>query len=282
MMQAALDVCADARDFVDSRIGCEVGLDYRIVRHLASGGMANVFLAEHTQHGGRAAVKFIDARSGAPISLLQHEARVLARLRHPNVVRPLELGRTRAGSHYLLLEYVRGIDLAEWLTLARPTRARARWLEVLKNLAAAIDYLHVSGFVHADIKPSNVMFDPNAGDKVTLIDFGLAFERLHASSLMAGHGTPGYMAPEQVSSGACGPASDRYALAVVAYELLTGVALAPQSSGAQRVGAARSRFDLSGLQNAYAALVPVFKRALHDDPDARFDSARAFVAALAS
>lgn len=300
-MQAAREVVdrdVRAHRVDDSRWRCDVGLNHRVIRHLASGGEANVYLAEHIRLGTYAAVKFTETRT----TWLQYEAYLLGRVRHPNVARALEYGRMVDGSEYLLLEYARGIDLAEWITRAPGVLSRPRALQMLSQVADAVDHIHDCGIVHGDIKPGNVMFDPNrsapsrqhaqthhdahhVADTVKLIDFGLAFDVKHGNQRVAGTGTPGYMAPEQERGEACGPAIDRFAFALLAYEVLSGAALQPQMSQVsyevtvqpEQPSTTYVRPQLPGLNPEMAA---VFEKALHEDPAQRYASAHEFVAQL--
>lgn len=212
-----------------------------------------------------------------------HEATVLSRLSHPNVVRFVEGGRTFDGIDYLILEYLQGIDLDDWTQHSKTLLSNLELLEVVRQLASAIDYLHAHDIVHSDIKPANVMFDRGATPSIKLVDFGLAFARRDWSPRRSSAGTPGYMAPEQLRGERCGPAIDRFALAALSFELLTGRALQPWATLSRlRVRACARRNPLEPRELISPALQDVFARALHDSPDARFPSAAAFVEALAS
>jgi serine/threonine protein kinase len=269
--------------WVESRSGTSVGLSHRIVRLLASGGMGHVFLAEHVATGSYAAAKFMSPESEIPEELLVHEASVLKRLSHPHIVGVFESGRTFDGDKYLLLEYVRGIDLDEWMQRTHTPLARAAVLSLVGQLASAIDHVHAHDLVHGDIKPANVMFEPTANDSVKLVDFGLAFDRRDARYRRGSAGTPGYMAPEQLRGEPCGPAIDRFALAALSFELLTGRALQPWATLSRVRARARARsFPLDKRDQLSPALQSVFARGLDDQPEARFESAGAFVAALAN
>jgi serine/threonine protein kinase len=283
-MHPEVNACDDpshTRRCPQSRIGEYVGLNYRIVRHLASGGMAEVYLAEHASDDRAAAVKFMAFDGGASINLLRHEAAILAQLRHPNIQRFIEHGHAGHAGEYLLTEYIRGVDLDDWLLCPGALVSPARTLALLQQLSAALDHLHAQGIVHGDLKPANVMVDPNAGDTVTLIDFGLAFDSSRPSLRPAGVGTPGYMAPEQLRGGSCGPAIDRYALGAVGFELLTGQPLQPDAPSWYPGQSARV-YTRRSLERSLSCrrLNAVFARALHVEPAERYASATEFVAAL--
>jgi len=267
--------------WLHQRLGSDVGFDHRVVRHLASGGMAHVFLAEHQKDGAYAAVKFSDPTCHVARALLRHEATILTRVQHAHIVKLLEAGRSRDGSEYLLLEYLHGLDLEEWLRRTSSPMTPERLLHVLAQLGSAIDHLHARNIVHGDIKPANVMFNANGGDRITLVDFGLAFDRCCTQLNLGSTGTPGYMSPEQLRGEYCGPAVDRFAFAAVAYELFTGQPLRPgpaDESGPKRAAQALP-FTLN--RGAGDALTEVFLRGLNEQPEARFNTAAEFVTALA-
>ena len=264
-----------------ARIGTSVGHDYRLVRQLASGGMSEVYLAEHVRTGAYAAVKLHAMRGPARVGLLAHEAALLSRVQHPNVVRALDRGRLRDGTEYLVLEQVTGIDLADYLSHCGklpPPRA----LHVLRQLASAVDHLHGVGIVHSDIKPANLMLDTHRGDLLKLIDFGVAFDLETERERRGSAGTPGYMAPEQLRGEACSPSTDRYAVAAVGHELITGRARQGVSPLKCKRGKGRApgAVDLPGARCAVPGFGIIFERALHEDPSLRFSTALAFVNAL--
>lgn len=251
------------------RAGSTVAYCYRVIRELAPGGMSQLYLVEHLPSGSYAALK-VAVRSSCQV--LAREYLLLQRAAHSNVVRVFEHGRLFDGRQYLVLELLPGADLAAWLdTYNRLEPQHA--LSVLWQLSTAVDHLHELGIVHSDIKPSNIML--NVHDRrVTLIDFGVAFDFESERAQRGSSGTRGYIAPEQARGRGCGPASDRYAVAAVAQELL---GLRPSSSNTPKRRVARSRAAWS----KQAALSAVFRRALHPTPSARYASARNFVSALA-
>ena len=267
--------------WLQSRVGSYVGLSHRVVRHLASGGMAHVFLAEREPCGSYAAVKLSDQPRGVPDLLLREEAVMLAGVHHPNIVELIEHSKTHDGLDYLLLGYARGVEVDEWLRYSGPTITRARLFNVLWQLAAALDYLHANGIVHGDLKPGNVMVDAFARDRVTLVDFGLAFREGCSRERHGSYGTPGYMAPEQLAGAVCGPAIDRFALAALALELLSARGLLTRARLRQLSRQGKSHVDAIPYLT-HEGLRQVFARGLSADPAERFASARELIGALES
>ena len=263
-------------------IGRRVG-EHRILRHLASGGMGHVFLAEHVTTRERAAVKVLPTpHMLASVVRFAEEARLLSELAHPHIVRLLDRGEWEDGTPYLTMERVAGTDLESWL-IDNGALSPARVLRILRQVAAALDHLHARGIIHRDIKPANIMLDADGGDAVKLIDFGIAV-REQGLALMAPRvvGTPAYMAPEQASGAHGSRASDLYALGALALELLTGSPPYTYPS-IQRVIAAVS-VEPPAMPSSRGVFISgldaFFARALARDPRRRFRSANELVDAL--
>src|SRR5438876_4180689 len=184
--------------------------------------MGLVYRAYHAQLERTGAVKVMQAMTPDPdtVARFRHEAQAIAKLRHPNIVDVYDFGEFQ-GTPYMIVEYIPGGSLAAKMNHGRPDQHSA--LRYLRGIAAGLDYAHGHGVVHRDVKPANVLL--TADDTPVLADFGLA-KLLQGSSLksMTGvtTGTPAYMAPEQVTGSQVGPAADRYSLATMAYEMLTG------------------------------------------------------------
>ena len=196
---------------------------YEVQDFIGQGAMGLVFRAYHSQLERTGAVKVMQAITPDPdtVARFRHEAQAIARLRHPNIVDVYDFGEFQ-GTPYMVVEFVPGGSLAEKMAAGR--LGRQVTLRYLRGIAAGLDYAHGHGVVHRDVKPANVLL--GADDTPVLADFGLA-KLIQGSSLksMTGltTGTPAYMAPEQVTGGQVGPAADLYALATIAYEMLTGV-----------------------------------------------------------
>lgn len=196
---------------------------YEVQDFIGQGAMGLVYRAYHSQLERTGAVKVMQAIAPDPdtTARFKHEAQAIAQLRHPNIVNVYDFGEYQ-GTPYMIVELVPGGSLAGRMSDGQLDQATA--LKYLRGIASGLDYAHGKGIVHRDVKPANVLLD--ADDAPVLADFGLA-KLLQGSSLksMTGvtTGTPAYMAPEQVTGSKVGPAADRYSLATIAYEMLTGV-----------------------------------------------------------
>ncbi len=205
---------------------------YMLTHRLAVGGMASIFRARRLDSGAPVAIKLLLGRFlGSPqvVNQFFQEARIIGKLRHPNVVELHDFGRTEEGYIYMAMELLGGETLAEHLWNGSPPpvdRALRIFFQVAEALAAA----HALGIVHADLKASNVLFVSSDRDdeRVKVLDFGIA--RLHDPSAWratapAGEllsGTPQYMSPEQVAGEQVDPRTDVYAAGVLLFQLLTG------------------------------------------------------------
>jgi serine/threonine protein kinase len=203
---------------------------YVIIEEIGRGGFATVYKARDTDLGRLVALKVLHpywSEDRDFVDRFHQEARTAAGLRHPNIVTIHDAGEVD-GQLYIAMEYLSGRTLRELIEVER-TMALERALPILDQLARALDYAHRQGVVHRDIKPNNIMVEETTdGIQVTLMDFGLV-KALSGSTVLTSQGTvlgsPEYMAPEQAEpsrQGELGPATDRYALGVVAYHMLTG------------------------------------------------------------
>ena len=200
---------------------------YIIEREIGRGGMAIVYQA-HDPHLDRSvAIKLIrkGAFTGDQLETLperfRREARALAKLDHPNIVKDLDYGEFD-GSTYLVMEYLEGITLKE---VKKPLRVEMA-VRLIRPIAEALEYVHDHGILHRDVKPSNIMI--TATKKVMLTDFGIAkwledrSDQFTLTGAGIGIGTPEYMAPEQGLGKKIDARADMYALTVVFYELISG------------------------------------------------------------
>jgi len=256
---------------------------YWISGRIGRGGMATVYRAHHAALDRDVAIKVLPdffAEEESYRERFQQEARSVARLKHPNILNIFDYGQER-GVTYLVLELVEGGTLAD--RLGHPIDLE-EVIKVMRPIASALDYAHGEGVLHRDIKPSNILLHRD-GTPV-LADFGLAKMAGATRSLTASGtvlGTPEYMSPEQGAGDPIGPASDRYSLAVVAYEMLTGrVPFEADTPAAVLLShinkAVPPTRELVGELSGHVE--DALRKALAKHPADRFDSASQFVSAL--
>jgi basic membrane protein A and related proteins len=270
----------EAEDLVGKNIG-----RYTVIGQLGEGGMAVVYKALDPRLDRHVAIKilkvYLTQSSGEFIKRFDREARVLARLQHPNIVPVIDYGSTENRFPYLVMPYLAGGTLrvqmgSRWL----PDRAA----ETLMPVADALAYAHRLGIIHRDIKPSNIMLTESGNPMLT--DFGIArlFEgtttQLTASG--AAVGTPGYMAPEQWA-GSVVPQTDIYALGVVLYELLTGTN--PFAAETPQTALYRQLMEPMPSPRRFVPEMPreverVLFKALEREPAARFANMETFTLVL--
>ena len=207
------------------RAGDQVGR-FQVSEALGAGGMGEVYRARDLRLGREVALKILPPAMALNPELLarfERESRVLAAIDHPNIAAIHSIEHVD-GLHLLVLQLVEGLTLAEQLKEAPATPAEA--LDIASQLAQALEAAHDSGIVHRDLKPANVKVSSEG--RVTLLDFGLAKERLN--SLATCHetvdgvilGTWGYMSPEQARGLPADKQTDIWAFGCILYELLTG------------------------------------------------------------
>ncbi len=257
---------------------------YTGVKRIASGGMGDVYSATDTTLDRDVAVKLLGrayAADGALRGRFTREALAAARLSGDrSIVTIYDVGEWDERP-YIVMQYLDGGSLEEFLQRhGRATPARAlTWLE---QAAHALDHAHAAGIVHRDVKPANLLLDAN--DNVHVADFGIASAAGLSSLTSAGTvlGTAGYLAPEQAQGEKATPASDRYALGVVAFELLTGKRPYESESPTAEMAAHVNEPvpSISTGRDLPPALDAVFARALAKRPNDRYPSAAELVADL--
>jgi len=208
----------------ESVVGRVLDGRYRVLSHIADGGMASVYLALDERLDREVAVKIMRhslTRDETFVSRFRREARSAARLSHPNVVAVFDQGADD-GDMFLTMEYVPGRTLREVLSNEGPLTPRAA-LDLFAPILQALDAAHSAGLIHRDVKPENVILREDGVVKVA--DFGLARAVTTATTTNASGvllGTVAYLSPEQVERGVADARSDVYAVGLVLYEMLTG------------------------------------------------------------
>jgi serine/threonine protein kinase len=258
---------------------------YRSPERIAVGGMGEVYRATDAVLGRAVAVKLLAERYSRDDGVrgrFTREALTAARLSgEPNIVTVFDVGE-HAERPFIVMEYLGGGSLEDRLR-EHGAQEVGQSLEWLEQAAAALDAAHRHGVVHRDVKPANLMLDRNG--TVHVADFGIASAAGTDSLTMTGTvlGTAGYLSPEQAQGERATPASDRYSLAVVAFELLSG--RRPfESESITAEAAAHVNAPVPSIAEIYEGLPmeldAVFRRALAKDPAQRFETASEFVAAL--
>jgi tRNA A-37 threonylcarbamoyl transferase component Bud32 len=251
---------------------------------IARGGQATVHLATHASLGRRAAIKVFHPHVwGDPAfrARFRRECEALVSLEHPNVIPVLDAGESD-GTGWIVMHLATGGTLAD--SVASGPMDPDAAVAVLRQVAAALDAAHADGRLHRDVKPANVLLEPDG--HAWLADFGVA-RPVGTTTTVPGQmiGTAAYMAPEVIGGGRPGPAADRYAFACMAFELLTGrrpfadgevgtVLFAHLDRTPPRAGAINPALPSRASR--------VLARALAKDPGDRPESATALVGALAS
>jgi hypothetical protein len=245
---------------------------FQLIQHLGSGTMGSVYRAHDPQLDRDVAIKLlaasaplaelsptdtIDLRSSSPASPddLLREARIMARLSHPNLLPVYEVG-IADGAVFLVTEYVDGQNLASWLTAPRSTAAIVQlFSQVARGLAAA----HASGVVHRDVKPANILIGRDG--RVRVADFGLSRLSHRPTGMVRiadPGGTPRYMAPELWRGEPASPASDVFAMCTALFDALAGVDVAtPDRPDTERISLRLREQLVRGLSEVPAKRPPL-------------------------
>jgi serine/threonine protein kinase, bacterial len=263
---------------------------YTIVRQLGSGGMGEVYLAQHPRLPRRDALKVLPISVSADEEYRQRfhrEADIAATLWHPHIVGVHDRGDFE-GQIWIPMDYVEGTDAAGLLRERHPDRMPSTEVAaIVTAVADALDYAHQRGLLHRDVKPANILLaQPESGDQRTLLaDFGIARWANDISGLTETNmtvGTVSYAAPEQLMGEPLDGRADQYALAATAFHLLTGSPPFQHSNPAvvisQHLSAAPPA--IGARHSELAGLDPLLAKALAKDPKDRFERCADFARAL--
>jgi tRNA A-37 threonylcarbamoyl transferase component Bud32 len=264
---------------------------YKILQEIGQGGFSTVYLAQiqndsdKTQAVALKVLKTDSVDNINQVKRFKQEARTIARLEHPNIIRILETG-TEDETFFIVMEYIGEGTLSDRLKAGPLARAEA--IHIVRHIGAALAYAHEHGVIHRDIKPGNILLDTGPeGVRPVLTDFGLIkllveddFTKIHSTAVL---GTLDYMAPEQWSKELPTPATDVYALAITFFEMLSG----------QRPFVAKSPFELMNKHTTeplprLSAVVPeagpffddILLKAAAKKPEDRFSRITDFIEAL--
>jgi serine/threonine-protein kinase len=265
-----------------NRVGQQLG-NYRLIRLLGEGAFAEVYLGEHIHLGTQAAIKVLHTQLGrTDIEPFRNEARTIAHLEHPHIVRVLDFG-VEGTTPFLVMGYApKGTLRTRYPKGSRLPLATV--VSYVQQVASALQYAHDQKLVHRDVKPENLLL--GRADEILLSDFGIALAS--QSSQYQGQSTPrvagtiAYMAPEQIQAHPC-PASDQYSLGIVVYEWLSGER--PFHGSISEIALKHSLVPPPsllgrGISRFSPAVEQVVMTALAKDPRQRFDCILAFADAL--
>jgi eukaryotic-like serine/threonine-protein kinase len=261
------------------RVGQQLG-NYQLTRLLGEGGFAEVYLGEHIHLGTQAAIKVMNAQlTSDDIDKFRTEARIVARLIHPHIVRVLDFG-VEGKTPFLVMDYAPNGTLRHRHPRGVPLPIDSI-VSYVKQIAEALQYAHDEKLIHRDIKPENMLLGRR--NEALLSDFGIAIvaqsSRYQNAQDMAG--TISYMAPEQIQAHPR-PASDQYSLGIVVYEWLSGDR--PFHGSFSEIAAKHSVATPPSLQEKVPTISPdvaqVVMTALAKEPKERFGSVQAFAHAL--
>ena len=249
---------------------------YRIIRKINHGGMSTVYLAIQESVGRVVALKVMSpALNGDPSfsERFQREANIVGQLSHPNIVSIYDIGR-HDNLNYIAMDYLPGGSIHDKMLSGIDADAA---LEILREMASALDHAHEKGYIHRDIKPENILF--RDGGSAVLTDFGVALARnsgpraTHAGTVV---GTPHYMSPEQTRGKNADGRSDLYSLGIVFYEMLTG-AVPYQGDEAVAIALKHLASPLPKLPTQYRRYQDILNKLLDKEPDKRYQTGRELV-----
>jgi eukaryotic-like serine/threonine-protein kinase len=265
---------------------------YRVLEVIGRGGMGVVYRVEHLRMGKIAAMKVLHrdlASDPDVIGRFEREAAAISKLHHPHTVQVFDFG-TAGEALYLIMEYVRGVDLAQLIQRDGPM-SWSRAAPILAQVCSALQEAHELGIVHRDLKPENVLITRTAGgrDYAKVLDFGLAKLEQRAPSTMTDRqqivGTPYFMSPEQIRGDDVDARSDIYSFGALMFELLTSQHLFQASTA---VGVLTKHLtaepDAPSMRAPRAGLDPqvdyLCRKALAKDPTVRWQSAAELATAI--
>ena len=275
---------------------------YEVHELIAKGGSAKVYSGIKTDKQFKVAIKIINKNTittAADLKRMKRGVLACSLLNHPNIVKVYDYGETDSGEPVIVMEYINGKTLREILNKEGPLDTKTTIL-ILKQLAEALNYSHNQDIIHRDIKPDNIMLEPDKDSyRITLADFGVARWFKGGRRLKGGRrpsyttvkgvsvGTPSYMSPEQINGLTdLDGRADIYGLGVVAYETLTGTNPFRHDELMDTLRAHLIEpipdFPENIVKTAPASLLKVIKRMLHKDRTRRIQSAASLIKALST
>lgn len=272
----------------------EIEAKYEVLAAMGEGGMGSVYKVRHRHLDEIRVIKLMREKYRADENLTARflrEAKTAVKLRHPNIAEVIDYDVTSAGTAFIVMEFIEGVDLREIAARSVGVMRPDAVVDIAGQTLSALGYLHEKGFIHRDISPDNIMVTERDGRPVVkLIDLGIAKSVEASRALTAdGHfiGKVQYASPEQLGGGEIDQRSDLYSLGVMMYELLTGTTPITGSDYkaiiAGHIGRPPRSFQETDPKGRVpASLRRVILKALEKDPDRRYSNADAFARALQS
>lgn len=258
---------------------------YRLIAKIGDGGFGEVFKALDTEKNRYVALKVLHQGLMSDMSFINraaNEAHLIEKLNHPNIVKVFEVNQI-SGRLYIAMEFIDGQPLSKLMAVNKNLTVQQK-LNIISQIASALDATHAKKIVHRDVKPDNILVD-NSGN-IHLVDFGLAHAAMSSigqSSKSVGMGTAKYMSPEQAMGAGSGPAADIYSLGIIAYELFTGKTPFEADSlmGYMMAHKQQQPADPGRLNSGISRdMGKVILKALSKQPNKRFKTAGVFARAL--
>jgi tRNA A-37 threonylcarbamoyl transferase component Bud32 len=264
--------------------GFVFGDRYQVLEELGSGGMSTVYLAEHIYMRNKVAIKVLRTQSASDpkiIQRFQREAQSSSSLAHKNLVAIHDFNVTKDGKAYMVMEFLEGLSLDEFIDRGKPMPWREAVL-LFQEICDGMQHAHSKGVVHRDLKPGNIMLlpspDPNRRFTPKIVDFGLAkvidSAGLHLTQTGEVFGSPLYMSPEQCQGKSTDARTDIYALGCIMFATLAGL---PPFIGASLMETLMMHLSapippLPGSVEVPSWLQEIVRKALAKQPDERFQS----------
>lgn len=206
---------------------------YRLISKIGEGGYGVVFRAVHSMMGRHVAIKMMRPdieQADDVIERYRREAYYASSLSHPNTITLYDYGRTPEGLFYIVMEYLKGVNLGQWLSL-HGAMSPQETADMLEQIMRSLKEAHAQGIIHRDLKPENIFIQEVSEDehRIKVLDFGLSkatgsrrHELRRVTQEGKAYGTPQYMSPEQAVAAPVSAASDMYALGLLGFEMLVG------------------------------------------------------------
>ena len=251
---------------------------FKPIEELGKGASSTVFRSQDRKLNKVVAIKILTTMTAQSIIAFQEEAKLIARLKHKNIIEVVDFSSTENGTPYLVLEYVSGVTLKD-MTLERGALPCQESIELILQLCDAMIYAHQQGVYHRDLKPENILVtsDENKSILIKVIDFGIAAARQNNATYQGNTivGTPIYMSPDQARGLAFDKSSDLYSAGCILYELLSAI---PPFDGEEALEIIHKKLNepvpaLEGLnsgENIPVDLAKIVARSLAPDREERY------------